>query len=495
MTSSKHTRRALLASILSMLLCAAMLVGSTFAWFTDSVTSGSNQIIAGNLDVELYHSNGNVSNEQVAENTKLFVNADGTDILWEPGVMVYENFTVKNVGSLALKYKLTVNAGDFNIVEGTDQSLKDVLKVAILDEAFTGDRTAAQALTFDKTLADFEKNGNIAAKAADDTYAIVIYWEPSAADNDYNLNNDKESSDGDPLFIELGVNLVATQDTVENDGFGNDYDADAKFPSVIQIPADKTLDGTTGEITNLSGNTVVTASNNTLTFGNNSDIGEATAVDMNGTSQAVKNSIKAEGGQSLTMINGELVKSTTFGKVRFDTNGKEQTGLFENMTFTDTSAPTHTGSSSNDTEQMIQICPNGGGAGTYIFRNCTFNDAYVLVSGINGGAAVDIIFENCTFNNTGNADAIELNPAYVNSGSVTIKDCTFNLVTTSNIYAVDMSGTSKINLTFEGENRVNGTVADDSKYNLFPTTSVTAYNCKNVTGAENVTVSGIATKP
>lgn len=55
MTNSKSTKRALMSSILAMLVCVAMLVGSTFAWFTDSVTSGRNQIVAGNLDVELYH--------------------------------------------------------------------------------------------------------------------------------------------------------------------------------------------------------------------------------------------------------------------------------------------------------------------------------------------------------------------------------------------------------------------------------------------------------
>ena len=53
MTKSKNTKRALLASVLSMMLCLAMLIGSTFAWFTDSVTSGKNTIVAGNLDVEL----------------------------------------------------------------------------------------------------------------------------------------------------------------------------------------------------------------------------------------------------------------------------------------------------------------------------------------------------------------------------------------------------------------------------------------------------------
>ena len=47
---NKQTKRALLASVLSLVICAAMLVGTTFAWFTDSVTSGRNTIVAGNLD-------------------------------------------------------------------------------------------------------------------------------------------------------------------------------------------------------------------------------------------------------------------------------------------------------------------------------------------------------------------------------------------------------------------------------------------------------------
>ena len=53
MSSNKQTRRTLVASVLALVVCAAMLIGTTFAWFTDSVTSGRNTIVAGNLDVEL----------------------------------------------------------------------------------------------------------------------------------------------------------------------------------------------------------------------------------------------------------------------------------------------------------------------------------------------------------------------------------------------------------------------------------------------------------
>lgn len=237
MTNAKKTKRALLLSILSLTLCFAMLVGTTYAWFTDSVTSGQNKIVSGNLAVELYHTNSNTTDEKVDENTNLFTDKDGNAILWEPGVMVYENFTVKNAGSLALKYRLTLSADNFNTVDG--KSLKNVLKVAVLDGAFTGDRTTAEALTFDKTLADFEKTGNIASGAADNTYAIVVYWEPTANDNDYNLNNGKVSSDGKPLFIDLGINLTATQDAVERDSFDENYDTDAEFPAAKASSVDE----------------------------------------------------------------------------------------------------------------------------------------------------------------------------------------------------------------------------------------------------------------
>ena len=58
MMKTKRTKRALLLSALALLACISMLVGSTFAWFTDSVTSSSNKIVAGKLDVQLFLDNG-----------------------------------------------------------------------------------------------------------------------------------------------------------------------------------------------------------------------------------------------------------------------------------------------------------------------------------------------------------------------------------------------------------------------------------------------------
>ena len=264
-----------------MLVCVAMLIGSTFAWFTDSVTSGRNQIVAGNLDVELYH--GDDLTDKVDGATNLFTQEDGTAIQWEPGVIAYENFKVENVGSLALKYQLTMNIAGYNTVKDTELSLVDVLKVAILDESFSGDRTAAQALTFDSTLSDFVKNG-VLLSGASDTYAVVIYWEPGANDNDYNLNNGKESSDGEPLYVDLGVTLAATQTPYEADSFNDQYDKDAKYPvvdaeslkttlvdgGVINLGASFNMmnENTVAGRNQINADTVLNLNNETLTFRN-----------------------------------------------------------------------------------------------------------------------------------------------------------------------------------------------------------------------------------
>ena len=225
--AKKHTGRALLASGLSLLVSVVLLLGITFAWFTDSVTSGRNTITAGNLDVELYHTNATVADEKVTGDTHLFTGENGEDVLWEPGAMAYENFKVVNEGTLALFYRLAINVFNSNTIAGTGQSLADVIRVAVVDGVFNGEREEAEKLDFTSTLAGFAKTGALTQQQDSDTYAVVLYWEPSAADNEYNLGNGKLSSDGNPLFIELGVELNATQTPYESDSFGDQYDENA----------------------------------------------------------------------------------------------------------------------------------------------------------------------------------------------------------------------------------------------------------------------------
>ena len=109
MMKAHTTRRALLLSAMALLLCVSMLIGTTFAWFTDSVTSGVNIIAAGNLDVSLEYAkieNGSITDWDTVENAqKLF----DPDALWEPGRVEVVYLKVSNLGTLQLKYQLGVN--------------------------------------------------------------------------------------------------------------------------------------------------------------------------------------------------------------------------------------------------------------------------------------------------------------------------------------------------------------------------------------------------
>ena len=106
MTSSKPTKRALLTSALAIVLCVTMLVGTTFAWFTDTASTGVNRIVSGNLDIELeYKNKGTEAFKKADANTLVF----DESALWEPGYVEYVVLKLSNAGSLALKYKLGIN--------------------------------------------------------------------------------------------------------------------------------------------------------------------------------------------------------------------------------------------------------------------------------------------------------------------------------------------------------------------------------------------------
>ena len=134
MTNKRNTKRALLSSVLALVVCIAMLVGSTFAWFTDNASTAVNQIVAGNLDIALEMWDANADNAQGgkgdwvdAENKTLgWVAKDGRaqdEILWEPGC-TYElpKLRIINKGNLALKYQVLVTGivGDAKLLEVID---------------------------------------------------------------------------------------------------------------------------------------------------------------------------------------------------------------------------------------------------------------------------------------------------------------------------------------------------------------------------------------
>ena len=236
MTNKKSTKRALLMSALSLFLCIAMLAGTTFAWFTDSVSSKNNIITAGNLDIELEYKN--VKGGELAK--EWMTVKDASDVfdpkaLWEPGRVEVVYLKVSNLGTLDLKYQLSVNVYDEVVgktEDGEDVRLSDhlVFKVVEMPDALATytDREAVEvAAGTEKGLKDYNgKTTPLSAKSEDpavndEDYVALIVYMPENVGNEANYRGDVIPK------IELGINLFATQLASEEDSFGSDYDEDA----------------------------------------------------------------------------------------------------------------------------------------------------------------------------------------------------------------------------------------------------------------------------
>ena len=232
MTNVKITKRALLASVIAILICFTMLIGTTFAWFTDSVESAGNVITAGNLEVGVeYTLDG--------ENWE---NLDGADDLfqkgsWEPGHTEVLVLKVTNKGSLALKYSVNMNILSETVGKTKDDEniiLSDILTVSTLiqqvntagdicvDLIFDGEnRLGYEAVNSFKKSNVVEDAGNLSA--GDAHYVFIKVDMPETVGNEANHNG------VDVPSIEFGINVLATQYTHEEDSYGNDYDADAVY--------------------------------------------------------------------------------------------------------------------------------------------------------------------------------------------------------------------------------------------------------------------------
>lgn len=231
----KNNRRALLLSVMSLILCCAMLVGTTFAWFTDEVKTGSNIIKSGNLDVTLeYKEKYTDSTWTDATNGAIF-NSD----LWEPGYTQVRYVKIANKGNLALKFQLNIlptvapAAGEKN--------LADVIDVYMVSEPTADLERSLTGATKVGTLSDLINDADGAAygvmeaptetEASEITYGIALQMQTSAGNEYQGL-----SIGGDAGFA---IQLLATQHTSEADSFDNQYDYLAAYPGEgkVQLPA------------------------------------------------------------------------------------------------------------------------------------------------------------------------------------------------------------------------------------------------------------------
>lgn len=218
MTSSKSTKRALISSTLALLMCVAMLIGTTFAWFTDTASTGVNKIVSGNLKVDIIGADSDSHIEKLNFTKAATTDAEaGAEILWEPGCRyLTEGFRIANKGNLALKWKAEINKD--NIVDGKaaptakdGKSLLDVIDFYVVTKAADGTETAVAIENF---------TGKLAANVGkSETYYIKGVMQTTAG-NDYQ----------DLTLDGITITVYATQDTVENDSFDNQYDKNAGYP-------------------------------------------------------------------------------------------------------------------------------------------------------------------------------------------------------------------------------------------------------------------------
>ena len=204
MTSSKSTKRALISSTLALLMCVAMLIGTTFAWFTDTASTAVNKIQSGKLDVALEMSTDGTNWETAEGKTLTFKTADNRaadKILWEPGC-TYElpQLRVVNKGDLALKYKVIISGinGSAKLNEVIDWTINDAPINLTEKHLLAGEEGAA-----------FTIKGQMQKTAGNEYQGLTI--------------------DG------IGITVIATQDTVEFDSTTDQYDKDALYPVLAPV--------------------------------------------------------------------------------------------------------------------------------------------------------------------------------------------------------------------------------------------------------------------
>ena len=361
MNNRKATKRALLTSVMALVMCVVMLVGTTFAWFTDTASTSVNTIKAGNLKVDII---GEKGTEHISTlNFKKAAGAEeGEQLLWEPGCRyLTEGFRIANKGNLALKWKAQVNKGTTAANKG-NFDLLDVIDFYLVTKAVDGTETSTALDEF---------TGNLKAMTNSDVYYIKGVMKTTAG-NDYQ----------DLTLEGITITVYATQDTVEYDSNGNTYDKDAAY---AVYPA-----GVTEEI-----------------FASKADADYSIPGGSTGKAQAVAAYVDSNGEAQYTAdIKTALDKGASTIYLKKDTKGRL-------MALTDFLAqPNRT----SDVTKDITIYANGadfeygelainttdaGKNANFTIKIYDAKNIRVWGNTPNAGVTQNIILENCTYEGTG----------------------------------------------------------------------------------------------
>ena len=422
-----NSKKALLSSAFALVLSVAMLIGTTFAWFTDTASTGVNKIQAGNLDIEVEYRTSSEGDWKTLDNATDLFGAEGT--LFEPGHTRVVELKIKNAGNLALKYKIGMNvvsetAGTNK--DGNTYKLSDYLKVATtaILACNTGNPTTdATAAWFDTAV--FKKNfslwknnqnfGNFELEKTDNgtvnqllpggevILGMKVYM-PETVGNEANaISFDKAAS------INFGLNVVATQYTVESDSFGTQYDKDATYPVIVsnQQQANDAITNAADKKANISiapGQTI-TLDNGIANEGDKSrDI--TFSGDGSQTVDVITNTVSAEGGQ----LNYQRGSSFTFENLTIQAGE----GSFDGIVCD---------------ELTYKNCTIKGKLTLYgkaTFINCTFENDMANQYSIWTWGGTDVTFEGCTFNTNGKAILLYGQATESKPTNLVVNNCTFN---------------------------------------------------------------------
>ena len=394
--NQKATKRALLTSVMALVMCVVMLVGTTFAWFTDTASTGVNKIQAGNLDIELQMKDAEGKWVDAKDATLDWVKAEGHEneqVLWEPGASYkLPELRIVNKGNLALKYKISISGAKDATPENDKNDLKllDVIDWTYSVSGAGGDATAVLGT-----------ERHLAAKTADedvfDTLTIKGQMQISAG-NDYQ----------GMAIGGIAITVVATQDTVENDSFGNTYDKDATYPIVV------------------SQNEL----NTTLTLNDLKDeSGKVSPVEVTlGNTEAAEINYRETNSGYTGM--GVMLGSTKLNKYAA---APAEEGQYK-FTFKD-----------GTINSVATGYPNGE-------PSAANSAVYMLVPGNS-----DVVFENMTFNGVVSFDIQKYTSPWSNLNSITFKNCIFDGLIVGTCPAA--------NVTFDGcefKSYTNGEYANNS---------------------------------
>ena len=429
MNNKKATKRALLTSVTALVMCVVMLAGTTFAWFTDTASTGVNKIQAGNLDIELAYKNTYIPDgtpttddgfASVTKETEVF----DAEALWEPGHVEYVVLKISNAGNLALKYKLGINIaeekGSKSVVDNKDFKLSDYIKFAVID----GDKgglgrdvlvaAAGEGTELSKGYTPEEKH----LKTGEDNTVTLVVWMPKSVGNEANY----DAAVAEAPVINLGINVVATQDTVERDSFDETYDRNAQYPEVsyAQVSSQADLNNALKDPTDANGNptkkvAVELKKAETFTLDN----GIANESNNDGKSRDV--TFVGDGTQTVNVAT-EVVGENN-NKLNYQ---RGSTFTFENLTIQ---------AGEGDFEGIVcdeltyKNCIIKGKLTLYgkaTFINCTFENTMANQYSIWTWGGTDVTFEKCTFNTNGKAILLYGGATASNPTNLVVNKCIFN---------------------------------------------------------------------